>query len=58
MTDAEILTVARQPGTTPSRDEYIVVTDFTLNGRPDYLSVLYLRGAEDSLRILEHHAYP
>ncbi len=61
MTDAEIVsaTGTRTPGDPAEvSDDYVVVTEFVLNGRPGYLSVLHLRGPEGSLRVLDHHAYP
>lgn len=61
MTDPEIMSVARstQPDGQPdSGDEYVVVIELTLNGRPGYLSVLHLRGTNGALRFSEHHTYP
>lgn len=61
MTDADIVsaTTSRTPGDpTFLSADYVVVTDFALNGHPGYLSVLHLRGPQGSLRVLDHHAYP
>ncbi len=61
MTDPEVVSVARstQPDGQPySDEEYVVVIEFTLNGRPGYLSVLHLRGTDGALRFNEHHTYP
>jgi hypothetical protein len=61
MTDAEIVsaTRTRTPGDSALLSaDYVVVTEFALNGHPGYRSVLHLRGPEGSLRILDHHAYP
>lgn len=38
--------------------DHFVVTQLTLDGHPDYLSVLHLRGQEDSLHVLAHRAFP
>ena len=61
MTDAEIVSATRTqtPGDPAVvSDDYVVVTEFALNGHDGYHSVLHLRGPEGSLRILDHHAYP
>lgn len=61
MTDAEIIsaTTTRIPGDpTFASADYVVVTEFALNGHPGYHSVLHLRGPEGSLRVLDHRAYP
>lgn len=61
MTDAEIVSATRTqtPGVPAVvSDDYVVVTEFALNGHAGYHSVLHLRGPEGSLRILDHHAYP
>lgn len=61
MTDVEIVSVARSPASAIMGHEghdYVVVTEFTLNGRPGYLSVLHLVGREGLLRVHEHVTYP
>ena len=61
MTAADIVSATRtqNPGDSAATgDDYVVVTEFTLNGHPGYLSILHLRGLEGSLRVLDHHAYP
>ena len=47
------------PGTAcGTSDDHFIVTELTLDGHPGYLSVLQLRGPEDSLRVLSHRAFP
>ena len=61
MTDAEVVSATRTqtPGDPAVvKRDYVVVTGFTLDGRPGYLSVLHLRGREGSLRVLDRNAYP
>lgn len=61
MTGADIVSATRtHTSGDPAavKDDYVVVTEFTLNGHPGYLSILHLRGPEGSLRVLDHHAYP
>ena len=36
--------------------DHVVVTQHTLNGHEGYVSILHLRGQDDSLRVLSHRA--
>ena len=38
--------------------DHVIVTQHTLNGHEGYVSILHLRGQEDSLKILSHRAFP
>ena len=61
LTDAQIASVTRTPsvvGRTAGSDDYVVVTEFTLDGHDGYTSVLHGRTVDGDLRIHEHHAYP
>lgn len=61
MTDAEIVSVTRTAtlaGPNAGSDDYVVVTEFTLDEHAGYTSVLHLRTVGGELRIHEHHAYP
>ena len=61
MTDARIVSATRARSAddqTVGADHYVVITEFTLDGRPNYQSVLHLRGPDGALRVQDHHVAP
>ncbi len=60
ITDVEMAGVftLNTPGTGDgSSQDHIVVTTLTVDGHPNYVSVLHLRGPDDDLEVLSHRAF-
>ena len=60
-TVADVETIGTMSVSTPGdggSEDHFVVTEHSLNGHAGYLSVLHVRGPEDSLQVLSHRAFP
>ncbi len=59
--DIEIVDVATMNSPSDASGEsrdHIVATELSVDGHSGYVSVLHLRGPEDSLQVLAHRAFP